>query len=100
VLILSNASKPLIPGSNVIIHVGLSHTSAQISEIIKVERSKKTRPEGKKIMFAFPGELVLMAVKPDMPIIVEKFSMQPILGRVILRKEGSTIAVGQITDFN
>jgi translation elongation factor EF-1alpha len=41
-----------------------------------------------------------MAVKPDMPIIVEKFSMQPILGRVILRKEGSTIAVGQITDFN
>ena len=99
VLILTNTMKPLIPGSNVILHVGLTHTSAQITEIIKVERSKKTRPEGKKIMLAYPGELVVMSVKPDMPIIIEKFANQPILGRAVLRKEGSTIAVGQITNF-
>ena len=100
VLILTNTQKPLIPGSNIILHVGLTHTSAQINEIIKVERSKKNRPEGKKIMLAYPGELVVMSVKPDMPIIVEKFVNQPILGRAVLRKEGSTIAVGQITNFN
>lgn len=100
VLILTNTQKPLIPGSNVILHVGLTHTSAQINEIIKVERSKKNRPEGKKIMLAYPGELVIMSLKPDMPIIVEKFSNQPILGRAVLRKEGSTIAVGQIINFN
>lgn len=100
VLILANTQKPLIPGSNVILHVGLTHTSAQIHEIVRVERSKKNRPEGKKIMLAYPGELVVMSLKPDMPIIVEKFSNQPILGRAVIRKEGSTIAVGQIINFN
>ena len=100
VLILTNANKPLIPGSNVILHVGLSHTSAQIDEIVKIERSKKPRKEGQKIMLAFPGELVVMNILPDMPIIVEKFSDQPILGRAVLRKDGSTIAVGQIINFN
>ena len=100
VLILPNTQRPLIPGSNVILHVGLTHTSAQINEIIKVERSRKVRPEGKKIMLAYPSELVVMSVKPDLPIIVEKFSNQPILGRAVLRKEGSTIAVGQIINLN
>lgn len=101
VLILPNTLKPLIPGSNVILHVGLSHSSAQIDEIVKVERSRKKRPEGKKkIMLAYPGELIVMRIKPDMPIIVEKFQNQPILGRAVLRKEGSTIAVGQITNFD
>ena len=100
VLILPNTLKPLIPGSNVILHVGLSHTSAQIEEIVKVERAKKKRPEGKKIMLAYPGELIVMKVKPDLPIIVEKFQNQPILGRAVLRKEGSTIAVGQITNLS
>ena len=96
VLILANIGKPLIPGSSVILHVGMSHTSAQIERIIKVERTKRSRKEGQKIMLAFPGELVVMEIKPDLPIIVEKFSEQPVLGRAVLRKEGSTIAVGTV----
>ncbi|MFV2014902.1 MAG: GTP-binding protein [Candidatus Heimdallarchaeota archaeon] len=99
VLILSNTARPLIPGTNVIIHVGLSHSSAQIEEILSIDSSKKKRVKGKKILMAFPGELANIRVKPDMPIIVDRYQRQPILGRVILRKEGSTIAVGICTNY-
>ena len=50
-------------------------------------------------MLAFPGELVVLELKSDQPLIVEKFSDQPILGRLILRHSGATVAVGVITDF-
>lgn len=99
-LILTSASRPLIPGSTVILHVGLSHTAARVERIIEVERSKKKRRDGQRIMMAHPGELVRMELKPDLPIIVEKFTDQPILGRAVLRKEGSTIAVGQVVDLS
>jgi translation elongation factor EF-1alpha len=88
-----------VPGSSVIVHVGLLHTAATIERIVKVEREKKPR-KTQKIMLAYPGELVLLEIKPDIPIIVEKFSEQPILGRLILRHSGQTIAVGIVTEMS
>ena len=99
-LILPNTEKPLIPGTSVILHVGLSHTSAQIEEIVSIENSKRKRQVGKKIMMAFPGELGIIRIKPDMSIIIDQFQKQPILGRAIIRKEGSTIAVGICTNYS
>ncbi|MHA2365642.1 MAG: GTP-binding protein [Candidatus Hodarchaeales archaeon] len=100
VLILENAGKPLIPGSSIILHVGLNHTAARIERIINVEKEKKPRKSGKRIMMAFPGELVVIELKPELPIIVEKYSEQPILGRAVMRSMGQTIAVGIIINYN
>jgi elongation factor 1-alpha len=66
VLILSNTNKPLIPGTSVILHVGLSYSSAQIEEIISIDTSKKKRNPSKKILMAFPGELATIRIKPAM----------------------------------
>ncbi|MHA1990499.1 MAG: GTP-binding protein [Candidatus Hodarchaeales archaeon] len=98
VLILESASRPLVPGSSVIVHVGLLHAAAVIEQIVKIEKEKKQR-KTQKIMLAYPGELALLEIKPDIPIIVEKFSEQPILGRLILRHSGQTIAVGIVTEL-
>ncbi|OLS19039.1 MAG: hypothetical protein HeimC3_47640, partial [Candidatus Heimdallarchaeota archaeon LC_3] len=98
VLVLETEGRPLIPGSNPLIHVGLSHTSARIQRILKVEKTKKPRKD-KSIMLAFPGDLVSLEIKTQNPIIVEKYSDQPILGRLVMRHAGQTIAVGIVTDF-
>ncbi len=99
VLILENADKPLIPGSSVTLHIGLSHSAARIEKIISIEREKRARVPGKKILMAFPGELAVIELKPDLPIIVEKYTDQPILGRAIMRHMGQTIAVGVVTSY-
>ncbi|MFW9928307.1 MAG: GTP-binding protein [Candidatus Thorarchaeota archaeon] len=98
VLILETSGRPIIPGSSIILHVGLSHTAATIERIISIEREKKSRNKD-KIMLAFGGELVSLEIYPEHPIIVEKYSEQPILGRLILRHSGQTIAVGVVTNF-
>ena len=98
VLILETAGRPLVPGSSVILHIGLTHSAAIIDKIVKIERQKKPRRTD-KIMLAFPGELVVLDLVPDHPIIVERYKDQQILGRVVLRHSGNTIAVGLITEI-
>ena len=98
VLILETAGRPLVPGSSVILHVGLTHSAAVIDKIVKIERQNKQRRTD-KIMLAFPGELVVLELTPDHPIIVERYKDQQILGRVVLRHSGNTIAVGLITEI-
>ena len=98
VLVLETAGRPLVPGSGIIIHVGLSHSASIIERIVRVEREKKAR-KGQKVMLAFPGELVVLELRPDHPIMVEKYQDQPILGRVVLRHSGQTVAVGLVTEI-
>ncbi|MFX0013641.1 MAG: GTP-binding protein [Promethearchaeota archaeon] len=93
-----------VPGSSMILHCGTSYTTTQISNISKILRMN---PKYKKlprnfeghITIAFKGELIEVELVLDSPLVVEKFSDFPELGRIILRHSGQTIAVGKINDI-
>lgn len=93
-----------VPGASVVFHCGTSYTTAQISKITKI---LKKNPKFKKlprqfeghITMAFKSELTEVELSLDSPIVVERFSDFPELGRVVLRRSGQTIAVGIVHDL-
>ncbi len=96
--------KPLIPASTLALHCGTSHTSAQVSEILSIERkssahSKVPRENMGRIMIAFPSELITAKITVLDPIVIEKYDEFPELGRIILRHMGQTVGVGIVTEL-
>ena len=90
-----------VPGTSVVFHCGASYTTAQISQISKIlnknpKHKKLPREFEGKITIAFEGELVEAEIVVNSPLVVQKFSDYPELGRIILRHSGQTIAVGII----
>jgi elongation factor 1-alpha len=98
-LVLESTKKPLIPGKKLILHCGTANASITIEEIVEIQKQKKKRPSSTKVKIAFPGDIAILKISLDSSIVVEKFTDHPILGRVILRSMGDTIAVGIVTDF-
>lgn len=100
VLVLESTERPLIPGKSLIMHCGTNSTSVRIEEIISIEKQRKQRKQLGSVKIAYPGDLITMKLSIDSPIVIEKFIDQPILGRIILRNMGNTVAVGIVTNFN
>jgi elongation factor 1-alpha len=93
-----------VPGSSVVFHCGASYSTAEIrsiNSILNKNPKHKNLPrefEG-RITIAFEGELVEVDIVLNSPIVVEKYSEYPELGRIILRKSGQTIGVGIVHEL-
>lgn len=93
-----------VPGSSVVFHCGASYSTAEIKSIktiLNKNPKHKNLPrefEG-RITIAFEGELVEVDIVLNSPIVVEKYSEYPELGRIILRKSGQTIGVGIVHEL-
>jgi len=59
-------------------------------------RTGKTLEE--KPQFLKPGEVAIVKFKPIKPLVVEKFSDFPALGRFAMRDMNRTIGIGIVTD--
>lgn len=97
--------KPLIPASTIALHCGTSHASAQVREILSIERkssahSKVPRENMGRIMIAFPSELITVSISILDPLVIEKYDEFPELGRIILRHMGQTVGVGIVTELS
>ena len=96
--------QPLVLGNILILHAGSNHVEAEIESIEKVhlKNSKyKNTPrdiDGKPIM-VFTEEVASVILKTMNPIVTEKQSEIPKLGRVILRKKGRVIAAAVVEDI-
>ncbi|MFW9991328.1 MAG: GTP-binding protein [Candidatus Odinarchaeota archaeon] len=97
-LVLDSAAKPLIKGSNLVMHVAMGVTTAVIEDFVSLDRPVSGSPRSDNVFFARPGEIATVLISPDSPIVTELYSNNRILGRVILRDMGNTVAVGQIID--
>ncbi|RHY05594.1 hypothetical protein DYB25_007779 [Aphanomyces astaci] len=89
--------RPLLTaGYKAILHC---HTIAQECTITKLLRPidpKTGEALKKKVMFAKAGQSVVVRLEVDQSICVETFDKLPQMGRLTLRDEGKTIAVGKI----
>ncbi len=95
---------PLVLGNIAILHIGSDHVEAEVETITKVYRTNnrfKSTPreiDGKTIMI-FTDEVASVILKVNSPIVAEKQTEIPKLGRVILRKKGRVIAAAVVEDI-
>jgi translation elongation factor EF-1alpha len=82
-------------------HIGTAFASAQVASIDAIDQENprfkkmpRKNPATGALNLAFPGELATVTLQPSQAMVVESFQEHPILGRVILRHMGTTVAVG------
>ncbi|KAF4325310.1 hypothetical protein BBO99_00000413 [Phytophthora kernoviae] len=89
--------RPLLTaGYKCILHI---HTVAQECTVAKLLRPidpKTGKPVKKHVTFVKQGQAVICRVEVDQSITVETFANMPQLGRLTLRDEGKTIAIGKV----
>ncbi|GMF54106.1 unnamed protein product [Phytophthora fragariaefolia] len=89
--------RPLLTaGYKCILHI---HTVAQECVVAKLLRPidpKTGKPVKKHVAFIKQGQSVVCRIEVDQSITVETFANMPQLGRLTLRDEGKTIAIGKV----
>lgn len=93
IFLMENLGGPIIEGSQMLLHIHNLEVVAVIRRIISViEKNDKTtiaRPR-----FILGGANACIEIDLEKPICVEPFVQCRALGRIVLRNEGYTIAVG------
>ncbi|KAK1371658.1 Eukaryotic peptide chain release factor GTP-binding subunit [Heracleum sosnowskyi] len=86
-------------GYKAILHVYSVVEDCEIVELMKQIDLKTKKPLKKKVMYAKNGYLVLCRIEVRSLICIEKFTDFPQLGRFVLRSEGKTVAIGEVTEI-
>ncbi len=87
------------PGYAPVMHVHTATVPVQISELISKLDPRTGQTIEQKPQFIKQGDVAMVRLKPLKPVVVEKFSEFPALGRFALRDMGRTIAAGQVVEI-
>ncbi len=85
-------------GYTPVIHAHTASVACRIVEIIGKLDPKTGKIAEKNPQFIRPGESAVIKFKPIKPMVVEKYSDFPQLGRFAMRDMGKTIGIGVIID--
>lgn len=89
-------NKPLLVGTPFVLFRKNASVSARISKIILIKDSKRKKMH----LVSNQRAVVEIEIDQDRPLPVSEFSKNKALGRIVLRKEGVTIAAGTIKSVN
>lgn len=87
------------PGYAPVMHVHTATVPVQITELISKLDPRTGQTIEQKPQFIKQGDVAMVKLKPLKPVVVEKFSEFPALGRFALRDMGRTIAAGQVVEL-
>ncbi|CEO96004.1 Eukaryotic peptide chain release factor GTP-binding subunit [Plasmodiophora brassicae] len=88
--------KPIIAaGYQAVLHIHSVITECQISKLL-FECDSQGRRKKKPPVFVKSHAIVICVITTDYPIAIETFKDRPQLGRLTLRDEGKTIAIGKV----
>ncbi|MEM1685742.1 MAG: translation elongation factor EF-1 subunit alpha [Acidilobaceae archaeon] len=85
-------------GYTPVIHIHTASVSARMTEIVAKLDPRTGKVLEEKPQFLKPGESAIVKFKPIKPLVVEKFSEFPALGRFAMRDMNRTIGIGIVTD--
>ncbi|MCE4626531.1 MAG: translation elongation factor EF-1 subunit alpha [Desulfurococcales archaeon] len=88
----------IAPGYTPVIHAHTASISARMVEILAKLDPRTGKVIEEKPQFLKPGDVAIVRFKPVKPMVVEKFSDFPALGRFAMRDMNRTIGIGIITD--
>jgi len=88
----------IAPGYTPVIHIHSAHMAGTITEIIAKINPKTGAVVEEKPQYIKTGDAARVRIKPLKPIVVEKQSEFPALGRFAIRDMGITVAAGIVLD--
>ncbi len=83
------------PGYNCVAHLHTAEEEVTVSDLLTIE-DRKTGETKKKPRFARQGNVITCRMRAARQVCCESFKDVPQLGRLTLRDEGKTIAIGKI----
>lgn len=97
-IVVINHPTAIAPGYSPVFHIHTAQVAATITEITEKKDPKTGQTAQKNPEFIKTGDVAIIKVKPSRPIVVEKFSEFPQLGRFAIRDMGQTVAAGVVLD--
>jgi len=85
-------------GYTPVFHVHTAQMACTITEILEKKDPKSGQTLQKNPDFVKTGDVAIVKVKPLRPLVVEKFSEFPQLGRFAIRDMGQTVAAGIVLE--
>ena len=98
-IVVLNHPSVIAPGYKPVFHIHTSQVACRIEEIVKTINPKdgttlKDHPD-----FIKTGDIAVVKVIPDRPLVIEKVKDIPQLGRFAIRDMGQTVAAGQCIEL-
>ncbi len=97
-IVVLNHPTAISIGYTPVFHIHTAQFAGQISELVEKKDPKTGQTAQAKPDFIKTGDVAVVKVKPLKPIVIEKFSDFPPLGRFALRDMGQTVAAGVVLD--
>ena len=85
-------------GYTPVFHIHTAQIACTITEILEKKDPKTGATMQKNPDYIKTGDVAIVKVKPVKPVVVEKFSMFPPLGRFAIRDMGQTVAAGVVLE--
>jgi len=85
-------------GYTPVFHIHTAQVACTITEIVEKKDPKTGQTQQKNPDFIKTGDVAIVKVKPLKPVVVEKFSEFPPLGRFAIRDMGQTVAAGVVLE--
>jgi elongation factor 1-alpha len=97
-VVVLNHPTAISVGYTPVMHVHTAQFAAKVIEIVE-KKDPKTGQSAGKVDFVKTGDVAVLRFKPLKPIVMEKFSEFPPLGRFAIRDMGQTVAAGVVLDI-
>jgi elongation factor 1-alpha len=97
-IVVINHPTAIAPGYTPVFHIHTAQVAATIVEILEKKDPKTGQTVQKNPEFIKNGDIAVVRIKPTRPVVVEKYSDFPPLGRFAVRDMGQTVAAGVVLD--
>ncbi|MFP3288993.1 MAG: translation elongation factor EF-1 subunit alpha [Candidatus Micrarchaeota archaeon] len=97
-IVVINHPTAIAPGYTPVFHIHTAQVAATIAEIAEKKDPKTGQTLQKNPEFIKNGDVAIVKVRPTKPVVVEKYSEFPQLGRFAIRDMGQTVAAGVVLD--
>ncbi|MCK4884270.1 MAG: elongation factor 1-alpha, partial [Candidatus Diapherotrites archaeon] len=97
-IMVLNHPSVLTVGYTPVFHLHTAQVACTITEIVKKMDPKSGAVTEENPTFIKNGDAAVVKIKPTRPVVIEKFSDFPPLGRFAIRDMGQTVAAGIILD--
>ena len=97
-IVVINHPTAIAPGYTPVFHIHTAQIAATITEILEKKDPKTGQTLEKNPQFIKNGDIAIVKIRPTKPVVIEKYSEIPQLGRFAIRDMGQTVAAGVVLD--
>jgi elongation factor 1-alpha len=98
-IVVLNHPSVIAVGYKPVFHVHTTQVACRFEELIRTINPKDGTTKEDKPQFLKTGDIAVVKVVPDKPLVIEKVSEFPQLGRFAIRDMGQTVAAGLCQDL-